>query len=331
MVFQSPWALLLIALIPAAFYLHKRHRGNQGLRFSNSGLVAGLPDTFKMKMSRHLAFLKLLALLLIILALARPQAITEETTIIREGIDIMLSIDLSTSMLAEDLKMDTKRKNRIETAKEVIDQFVRLRQNDRIGMVAFALRPYTICPLTFDHAWLRRSIARLEVGMIEDGTAIGTGLIAAMNKIKNIGGGEKIIILLTDGRNNAGDIPPLVAAEAAKALKIKVYTIGIGSRGTALYPVLDPLGKTIYRPVEVDLDEKTLQSMASQTGAAYFRATDAAGLEKIYREIDRLEKRRIEEKIYYTYRELYPWFVASAILLLLLALLLESTLLRRIP
>jgi len=331
MIFRNPWVLILIPFVLSILFLMRRKRDAPGLRFPNHELCAGIKETFRVKFYRNLIYLRVLALILLLFAIAGPQAVTKETKVIREGIDIMLCVDVSTSMLAEDIHLDTQRKNRIETAKDVIKDFVGMRKDDRIGMVVFALNPYLLAPLTLDHGWLRQNLERLEVGIVEDGTAIGSGLLSAMNKIGGREAREKIVILLTDGRNNAGDIPPLAAAEAAKALRIKIYTIGVGSKGAALYPVPGPFGKTIYRSVAVDLDEETLRAIASKTGAAYFRATDAEGLRKVYREIDKLEKQKIEEKIYYTYEERYPPFLIAGLLLLLLELFLKNTVLRRLP
>jgi Ca-activated chloride channel family protein len=331
MIFRNPYALLLIPVVLAVLFLAKKRSAQPGIRFPNQELLAGLKETFKIKLLRYAGFLRARSLVFIVLALARPQAVMDESKIIREGIDIVLSVDVSTSMLAEDFTVDGQRKSRIEAAKDVIKDFVRTRSSDRIGLVAFALRPYTICPLTLDHDWLQRNLARVEVGMMEDSTAVGSGLIAAMNKIAHTPAKEKVIILLTDGRNNAGDVPPDAAAEAAKALKMKVYTIGVGSTGGALYPVSDPFGKTVYKPAAVDLDEETLRSIAAKTGAAYFRATSARELGKIYGEIDRLEKQTIEEKVYHRYQEWFPLFLIIGMVLLLAEFIVKSTILRRLP
>ena len=331
MKFQNPLLLILIPIVLLILFLAKKKNEESCIRFSNNELFAGLKETFRIKLFRNIILLRFLSLVFIILALARPQAIIEESMIFKEGIDIVLSVDVSTSMLAEDFRIDAKRQNRIEVARDVIKDFVRARNNDRIGIVAFASRPYTICPLTLDHDWLQQNLTRLEVGMIEDGTAIGSGLIVAMNKVKDTDTKEKIIILLTDGRNNAGDVPPIVAAEAAKALKIRIYTIGVGSKGAAMYPVSDPFGKITYRSVDVDIDEDTLRAIASKTGASYFRATDAEALKKIYQDIDHLEKHGIEEKIYYKHQELYHLFLITAIALLLLEFVLKNTILRKLP
>ncbi|MBN1615272.1 MAG: VWA domain-containing protein [Deltaproteobacteria bacterium] len=337
MIFKNPYALLLIPIVLALLYIAKRkRRGAQpGIRFPNGELLTGLGETFRIKLLRNALFLRALSLLFIVLAVARPQqAAIDESKIVREGIDIVLSLDVSTSMLAEDFTVEGQRKSRIEAAKEVIREFVRRRDGDRIGLVAFALRPYTVCPLTLDHGWLQRNLARVEVGMMEDSTAIGSGLLAAMNRMAprpHTPARRKVIVLLTDGRNNAGDVPPDAASEAAKALEMKVYTIGVGSTGDALYPVTDPFGNTVYKRADLDLDEETLRCIAAKTGAAYFRATSAEGLGKIYDRIDRLEKQKIEEKVYYRYRDLFPLFLIPGMLLLLAEFIAKSTILRRLP
>lgn len=331
MIFQTPWALILIPLVPIILFLAGRRRSEAGIRFSNTALFIGLKESVKIKLFRWLPFLRTLSLVLMILAIGRPQTVTSESKIFGEGIDIILSVDVSTSMLAEDFALDAKRKNRITVAKDVIKDFIRVRGGDRIGMVAFASRPYTVCPLTLDHDWLALNLERVEVGMIEDGTAVGSGILSSLNRIRDQQAKGKIVILLTDGRNNAGDVPPLTAAEAARALQIKVYTIGIGSHGKALYPVSDPFGKTIYKPVDVDLDEETLKAIAARTGAAYFRAADADALRKIYQAIDQLEKHTIEERKYDRHHELYYWFLIPGIVGLLLEFSARHTVLRRLP
>jgi Ca-activated chloride channel family protein len=263
--------------------------------------------------------------------LARPQQILEESKVKTEGIDIVLSVDVSSSMLAEDFNVDSKRINRMEAAKAVIKDFIRNRRGDRIGMVLFAARAYMICPLTLDYEWLLTNLERVDVGLIEDNTAIGSGLSSALNRLKESSARGKAVILLTDGRNNAGRIGPEEAAAAARALKVKVYTIGIGSQGPAPYPAKDPFGKKIYRAIPLDIDEGLLNWIASNTEARYFRASDMTSLKEIFREIDQLEKTPIEEKIYYARVELFHLFLISGMVLLCLEVILRRTILRRIP
>lgn len=270
-------------------------------------------------------------MVLIITALARPQSPLKESKIHTEGIDIVLAIDVSGSMLAEDFQLGTKRANRLEAVKKVVENFVKKRENDRLGVVAFAARAYTVCPLTLDHDWLLQNMERVKIGMMEDGTAIGSGISSALTRLRDTKAKSKVVILLTDGRNNAGKISPLTAAEAASALKIKIYAIGAGTKGEAPFPVQDFFGQTIYRLMQVDIDEDTLQAVASKTKAEYFRATDTESLEKIYAEIDKLEKAAIEEKGYLEYKELFPVFLIPAVILVFLEVILSNTVLRKIP
>ncbi|MBU0682737.1 MAG: VWA domain-containing protein, partial [Candidatus Omnitrophica bacterium] len=215
--------------------------------------------------------------------------------------------------------------------KNVLSDFVPKRPNDRIGMVAFAALAYTVCPLTLDHDWLEKNLERVNIGMIEDGTAVGSAITAALNRVKDSPAKEKIIILLTDGRNNAGRISPIAAAEAAKALGVKIYTIGAGTKGLAPYPVQDMFGNTVLRSVRIDMDEDLLKKIAEETGGEYFRATDTASLKKIYAKIDKLETTPIEESGYNIYRELFMFLLVPGLLLLVLETVLSNTLLRRIP
>jgi len=215
--------------------------------------------------------------------------------------------------------------------KDVVENFIQGRKNDRIGIVAFAARAYTTSPLTLDYGWLLENLKRVRIGMIEDGTAIGSGLSVALKRLENTKAKSKIVILLTDGINNAGKISPSLAAEAAKALKVKVYTIGAGTKGMAPYPMKDFFGNTVYQPVKIDIDEDSLINIASKTEGKYFRATDTKSLKEIYAEIDRMEKSPIEEKGYMEYRELFPIFLSIAMVFLLLEVLLRNTILRRIP
>jgi Ca-activated chloride channel family protein len=336
MTFTDPWLLLLVIPLIGSFpVILRNERAAPGIRFPGGQLLQDLPDSFRVKAARTLPFVRLCAALLLVVALARPQMVEKETRVRSEGIDIMLAVDVSTSMLAQDLDTGTGRKDRLIIAKDVIRRFIRGREGDRVGMVVFAARPYLLSPLTLHHDWLLENLARVETGMIEDGTALGDGLLTALTRLTDNGrssdGRGKIAILLTDGRNNAGTVAPRVAAESARALGIKVYTIGVGSRGRAVYPFTDPFGSTVYRQVDVDIDETALEEIARTTGAGYFRATDAAGLLGIYQQINLLEKRPVESLVHVTRRELFPVFLLPAIFLLLMDIWLRSTLLRRAP
>lgn len=331
MFFHNPFILILLPVVFLIVLYANKRNVSVGFRFSSGELLSGLRSSWKVRLSAKLVFLRLAAYLLIIIALARPQSPISDSKARFEGIDIVLAIDCSTSMLAEDFKAGGKRINRLDVVKDVVKDFINGRKDDRIGIVAFSARPYTISPLTLDYGWLIQNLERVKAGMIEDGTAIGSGIATSLNRLKDTKAKSKIVILLTDGRNNAGKISPLTAAQAAEALKIKVYTIGAGAKGLAPYPAYDLFGNKVYQMVSVDIDEDTLQKIASLTNAKYYRATDTESLKKIYSEIDKLEKSPIEEKGYSQYNELFIYFLIPALIILLLEIILSNTLLRRIP
>lgn len=331
MSFQSPLFLFLVPLLFIAAYYIRRRNNTAGITFSTPELLSPLHATLKTKLSKNIFVLRIISLCFIALALARPRSPLEETKIHTEGIDIVLVLDVSTSMRACDFKLGGRRINRLNVIKDVVKNFIKGRKNDRIGLVAFAARAYTVSPLTLDYGWLLQNLERIKIGMIQDGTAIGLGLAAALNRLKNSQAKSKVVILLTDGRNNAGDIPPALAAQIAQSLGIRVYTIGAGTKGLAPYPVRDVFGNIVYRPIRIDIDEDTLKEIASKTGGKYFRATDTASLRKIYSEINRMEKTPLEEKGYLKYRELFPIFLSVGLILLLLEIGLKNSLLRKIP
>ncbi len=332
MILRYPWilALLPVALGCIVWAVWRRQR-QPGLAFPSGLLLADLPQTFKIKLARHLIWLRVVIYALIIIALARPQGPLRQGIMRREGIDIVLTLDASTSMLAEDFLLKGWRVNRVDVVKDVVRDFVKERPDDRIGLVAFAGIAYTLCPLTLDHAWLLTHLDRIEAGMFEDGTAIGTALTVALNRLKDSQAKSKIIILLTDGINNAGEINPMTAAEAARALGVKIYTIGAGSRGPVPYPFRDIRGATVYRQVLLEIDEESLQEIARATLGEYFRATDTESLRRIYDAINRMEKIRFEEKGFEEREELFSYFLAAALVLVLIETLLINTWLRAIP
>jgi Ca-activated chloride channel family protein len=247
------------------------------------------------------------------------------------GVDIMLALDVSRSMLAEDFTIGNTRANRIEAVKRVTEQFIRERPNDRIGIVAFAGRPYLVSPLTLDHDWLIQNLDRLRIGLVEDGTAVGSAIASAANRLKDKEAKTKLIVLLTDGDNNAGKVMPLTAAEAAKTLGIRIYTIGAGTEGEAPFPMTNAFGRTVYRNVLVKFDEKVLQEIATITNGKFFRATDTESLKTIFGEIDKLEKSKVEVEKTAQYRDLFQWFLIPGLACLLLEMLLSQTLWRRLP
>jgi Ca-activated chloride channel family protein len=269
-------------------------------------------------MGSILLTLKLLAIAALIVALARPQQGNTTTEIHASGIDILLAVDVSSSMEAMDFTLKGQSVNRLEVVKNVVDTFIEDRPSDRIGLVAFAGRPYLVSPLTLDHDWLRKRLSSLYIGMIEDGTAIGSAIGTAVNRFGDQEAKSRIVILLTDGVNTSGRVPPLIAADAAQALQVKVYTIGAGTRGLAPYPVMQ-FGRRRLMQAQVDIDEETLRKVADKTGALYFRATDTSSLEKIYAEINTMETTTRSIKKFENYRELFPFSLATAFLFLTLS------------
>jgi Ca-activated chloride channel family protein len=325
--FASKNFLFLLLLIPGLsvwYYFRQKYRESD-IRFSSLGPFAEAMSTRKER-ARHLPFiLRMIALALLILALARPQSTSRGENIYSEGIDIVLALDISSSMLAEDFQP-----NRIEAAKNVAQEFISGRTNDRIALVIFSSESFTQCPLTVDYAVLKNLLKPIKSGMIEDGTAIGLGLANAVNRLKDSKAKSKVIILLTDGVNNRGEIDPITAAQIAASFGIRVYTVGVGTIGEAPYPAQTPFGIR-YQMMPVDLDEKALSQIAELTDGKYFRATDNTTLKKIYKEIDRLEKTRIEVRSYRRFTELFYSYVGLALLLLMVDVGISNTWLRKLP
>ena len=320
---------LLFGLIPIiAYYIFKLRDGHPTIQISTIEGLKNTPKTLKYYL-RHLPFIfRIGALTLIIIAMARPQSASDHTNTTTEGIDIALSLDISTSMLARDFKPD-----RISAAKDIATQFIIDRKTDRITLVVFAGESYTQCPLTTDHASLINLTSQVKPAgeFIDDGTAIGNGLATAVSRLKDSPSKSKVIILLTDGVNNSGQITPTTAAEIAKNYGIKVYTIGIGSKGTAPYPAMDRFGNITYVDAKVEIDEETLQNIADMTGGKYFRATSNERLKSIYDEINALEKSKIDVKSFISYQEEYIIFALLAMLLLFAEVIIKNIYLRQIP
>lgn len=324
--------VLVIPVIAAVFFLVKlRGRMKSSFRFSSKTIAQDLGSTLRARLSGKMIYLRALCLVLIVMAMTRPQLPIEETKVFVEGVDIVLVLDTSGSMRALDFEMGGKRYDRLTVAKNVVENFIGKRVNDRIGLVAFSATAYTVCPLTLDHDWLLKNLERVSIGMIEDGTNIGSGIVGALNRLKGSKAKDKVIIFLTDGRNNTGEIAPMSGAEAAKALGVRIYTIGAGTKGMAPYPMKDLYGQTVLQPVEVDIDDELLTRVADVTGGKYFRATDTDSLWNTYKEIDKLEKTEIEEIGYNRYEELFGVFLFPAVILLFIELFLTNTVLRRIP
>ncbi|MCC6758510.1 MAG: VWA domain-containing protein [Candidatus Omnitrophica bacterium] len=331
MIFKDPFILILVpAVLVLLFWTALRLR-SASLRFPSGNLVGSLHRTWKIRFFWAPAFLRYLAVILFIIALSGPRSVLEEAKHEIEGIDIVLAIDGSGSMAAEDFTLKGQRYNRLEVIKSVVGEFIDARKSDRIGLVAFAGLAYTVSPLTTDYSWLKTNLERLQLNMMEDGTAIGSGISASLSRLQKSEAKSKVIILLTDGVNNRGKVDPVAAAKAAKVMGVKVYTIGAGTNGMAPYPVQDIWGRHGYQNVPVEIDEETLRTIADTTGGRYFRATDTDSLRDVYNEIDRLEKTKIEETGYREYKELFVYFLGAALILLLLAVALESTVFLRLP
>ncbi|MFN7141660.1 MAG: VWA domain-containing protein, partial [Limisphaerales bacterium] len=298
MTFAHPYLLLLLLLLPLLAWLKGKVGYQSAFLYSSVSLVKPLSGLTRSKAGAILNSLRWLALAFFIIALAQPRLIKGEAKVRASGIDIAVAFDLSTSMAAEDFEVRDERVNRLQIAKQTLEEFIRNRPNDRIGLVAFAGRAYVASPMTLDHDFLLQNLERLRFGLIEDRTAIGSGLVTALNRLKDLDSKSKIVILMTDGVNNAGNVPPLTAAEVAQTLGVKVYTIGIGTHGTAPTPQLtangevarDFFGRPMYHNLPVDIDEETLQKISEMTGGRYYRADNTETLRKIYAEIDQLEK-----------------------------------------
>ena len=323
--FKHPLFLFLILLVPLAYWYRPKI---PTVKMSDLSLVRQVPSGFWAKIRPLLWLLRGVTVVLVILALARPQILDSQRQMSAEGIDIFIVLDISGSMLAEDFEPD----NRLKVAKSVINDFLKDRRGDRIGLIVFAGQTLTICPLTFDYHVVTDILKSIEVGMIEDGTAIGSAIINTVNRLRDSTTDSKIAILLTDGENNAGQIAPQMAAGVAQTFGIRIYTIGMGKKGGARIPYNDPIFGKQYRKVRVHVDEESLQQIAKITSAVYFRATDSAKLESIYQEINQMETTRMETTHLQHYRETAGVFLLpTAIVLLLLEIVLSQTKLRRLP
>lgn len=327
--FANPLFLILIGIIPLLVwdYFRRAKLREASVIFSDISILKSIRPGFSVKYRYTPMILRMAAIFIFVLALARPQAGQKEEEIITEGIDIMLTLDISGSMKAEDFAPQ----NRLGAAKDVLREFIKNRNNDRIGLVVFSRYSFTQCPLTLDYGALIELLDKVDIGMIEDGTAIGMAISNAVNRLRDSNVKSRIIILLTDGVNNAGKIDPLTAGKAAKALGIKIYTVGAGKPGGAMYPVEDPIFGKRYVHMDTEIDETLLKNIADETGGLYFRAQDKEGLREIYKTIGRLEKTKIETKEYANYTELAGMFILPGFLLLFLEIILGNTLFRKIP
>jgi Ca-activated chloride channel family protein len=324
--FAHPQYFILLLLIPLfIFWLRKNKNNKPSFTISSlKGLQNSAASTIQ-KWAPILNLLRILSMFFLIIALARPQSSNINETVNSEGLDIVLSMDISGSMLAEDFKP-----NRIEAAKKVANEFILNRPTDRIGLVIFSGESFTQCPLTTDQNILREQLKSIRSGLLEDGTAIGMGLATAVERLRNSKAKSKIIILLTDGVNNAGLIDPITALEIAKAYKIRVYTIGVGTEGTAPYPTQDAFGNMVMQQMPVQIDEGLMQKISKETGGKYYRAKDNNSLSKVYKEIDQLEKTKIEINIFKRYAELFFPYALFGLMCLFLEILLRFTVFRRV-
>jgi len=325
----DPWLLALLAGLPLLLWLRwiRSRRGVSSYRFPDLGLLSGLGDTFFAKIAWAPAALRAAALILLLLAFARPQAGHTEEEMLTQGVDIVLVLDNSSSMAAEDFRP----RNRLAVAKEAVAAFVAGRRSDRLGLVVFSGHGFTACPLTLDYNVLLEVIRGVDLARRDEGTAIGMGMGVALNRLRDSDAKSKVIVLMTDGRNNRGEIDPTTAAALAQTLGVKVYAIGVGTLGEAPYPVEDPILGKRYVYLRADIDEDALKHVAETTGGKYYRATDQESLGRIFAEIDRAEKSEIKVKHFVHYSERFPFLAWPALGLLVLEILLANTRLRRLP
>jgi len=339
--FAHPWILPGLLLVPLLAWLRGNWGGAPAVEFSSTELLRTLGRVAESKMGNFLASLLYLGLASLIVGLAGPQHVGKTTTQAQaSGIDIMILLDVSGSMLTQDYFMDGQRTDRQTAVKSVTKDFIEGRPNDRIGLIAFASRPYLVSPLTLDHDWLLQNLDRVHPGQVEDGTAIGSAIASGLNRLRDPASKSKVLILLTDGVNNCGKVTPETAAEASKALGIRLYAIGAGTNGVAPVPVyqpntetprLDPFGKPMYLDVQVSFDEAQLRRVAQIADGHFYRASDMKSMEDIFSEIDKLEKSTVQYKKYQEYTDLYPLFVSVGLALLSLELVLGQTVGRKLP
>ena len=330
--FQDPELLVLLAVIPVLVYryVHRERQKRASIRFSSLASFRGIRPSFMLTLRHGLIVLRCVALLLLVAALARPLSGREGREVLTQGIDIVLALDVSSSMEAKDL--DHQKKTRLEVCREVVAQFVEGRVNDRLGLVVFAGEAYTQCPLTLDYGVFRGFLDAVQIADESwDGTAIGTGIAVAVNRLRKSEAKSKVVILLTDGVNNRGEIDPITAAKAAEAVGVRIYTIGAGSMGTVMQKVDGGIFGPRLVPVKVEIDEETLREVASTTGGRYYRATSEKKLEEIYDEIGEMERVEIKTRDYVDYKDLFPLFLWPGIVLLGAEVLLTHTRFRRIP
>lgn len=338
--FARPWLLLLLLLIPSLAWLRGKLGPRAAIVFSATAPFRAIGKGSASRAGQILRALVWLALSAFIIAVARPQLGKSLSQVEASGIDIMLVLDVSNSMLAKDFTIGGEEATRLDAVREVTRKFIEARPNDRIGMIAFGTHPYVVSPMTLDHDWLLQNLDRVRIGLVEGSTAIGSAMASAGNRLNDKQSKSRVMVLLTDGDNNAGKIPPNTAAEALKALRIHFYAIGIGTNGVAPFPVMDEQtgrvvtdgrGNVYYQRAAVSFNEQGLREVASIADGKFYRATDTQSLEDIYRDIDKLEKTTISAKKYQQYRDLFPACIAAGVGLLIGQLLLGQTIWRRLP
>jgi Ca-activated chloride channel family protein len=334
--FAHPWLLLLLLLLPVLAWLKGKGRRQPAFLYSSVQLVKGIIGITRSSAGSILLKLRWLALAFFIIAMAQPRSILGETKINASGVDIVVALDMSGSMAAEDdgFELNGQPASRFAIAKDVLKKFIGKRPNDRLGLVIFATHAFVVVPPTLDHDFLLENLERLDInmeGFDDHATAIGSAISTSLNRLRDLKSKSKIVILMTDGENNSGKVPPLTAAEAAQALGIKVYTIGVGTRGEARIYQTDAWGRKYPVKIPVDVDEETLSKIANMTKAKYYRADTSDTLKKIYADIDRLEKTEQEVKKFTQFNELFPWAILPGLFLLLLEVILNHTIWRRLP
>ena len=329
--FLQPEFFWLFTLLPLVMLWRGRKGPVAAIEYSDVSLARDVARRSRSRIGNFLWLLPILAGALMIVGLARPQRGHSRTEVTANGIDIVLALDVSGSMQALDFLINGRRQNRIDVVKAVVAKFIDERTDDRIGIISFAGAPYLISPITLDHDWLQQNLERVTIGGTDDGTAIGSAIAASVNRLRTTTAKSKVVVLLTDGVNNTGKISPIAAAEAAKALGVKVYTIGVGVRGKAPIPVRDQAGNMRIIMAQVDVDEKTLQTIATETGGKFYRATDTDSLQKIYEQINQYEKTAQTVQKFERYDELYAFALIPALGILGLSSLLQQTRYRRLP
>ena len=339
MIFRNPLVLGIIPLFLLFFFFLRGKYPEKAFLFSSGETIKGFRSSIKLWLARKLIYVRVICIVLFIIALARPQ-MGGESKVRKEGIAIILCIDTSSTMLAEDLELsptglsklrDSGGKNRIDAVREVAEEFIKARKDDLVGIVAFAAHAYVVCPPTFDKNWLLNSLERVQVGLIKDATAIGSGILSSLNSLRDIDARSKVIVLLTDGINNFGNVPPLVAAKAARTMGVKIYTVGIASKGRTPFPAKDIYGHKTYKDVRIDIDEDVLKEIANLTGGEYYRVSDMRSLEESYKDIDVLETVELDETPYEEKKDMFQLFLLIGLAFLLIEIVLSNTFLRRIP